>query len=329
MPLAATKIPSPADIAAAAARIDGRVRRTPVLRVEAGALGLPCTRAFRNDREGTPVVTLKLEHTQVTGSFKVRGAFNNLLDRDVPDAGVVAASGGNHGAAVAHAATSLGHRSRIFVPECIAKEEKLRRMRDFGGEVVLTDGTVADCMARYADAAEQSGALAVHPYDTAWTLAGQGTVAREFEEQMGGMDTILVATGGGGLIAGIAAWYGDRVNVVSVETEGTDTLARSFREGPDLDVHARGVAAGSLGGPRLGVHAWEVIRERVKTALVLPDADVYTAARKLWEATRLVAEPGAAVALGALTSGAYVPEEDERVGVLLCGGNADVDWFVR
>jgi len=316
MPLAATTIPSPADIEAAATRVERRVRRTPVLRVEADALGLPSP------------VTLKLEHTQVTGSFKVRGAFNNLLDRDVPDAGVVAASGGNHGAAVAHAATSLGHRSRIFVPKVIAKEEKLRRMRDFGGEVVLTDGTVADCMAEYAAAAEQSGALAVHPYDTAWTLAGAGTVAREFEEQMGGMDTILVATGGGGLSAGIAAWYGDRVNVVSVETEGTDTLARSFREGPDIDVHASGVAAGSLGGPRLGVLSWEVIRERVTTALVLSDEDVYAAARRLWEATRLVAEPGAAVALGALTSGAYVPERDERVGVLLCGGNADVDWFV-
>ncbi|HKK92023.1 MAG TPA: threonine/serine dehydratase [Longimicrobiales bacterium] len=316
----ASTTPSPRDIEAAAARVEGRVRRTPVLRVEAEALGLASSGALE--------VTLKLEHTQVTGSFKVRGAFNNMLSRDVPDAGVVAASGGNHGAAVAHAATALGHRSRIFVPKVIAKEEKLRRMRDFGGEVILTDGSVADCMAQYAEAAEESGALAVHPYDTEWTLAGQGTVALEFEEQMGGMDTILVATGGGGLIAGIAAWCGDRVNVVSVETEGTNTLARSLREGPDLDVHASGVAAGSLGGPRLGIQSWEVIRERVKTALVLSDEEVYAAARKLWEATRLVAEPGAAVALAALTSGAYVPQADERVGVLLCGGNADVDWFV-
>jgi len=316
-PATPSLIPRPSDVEAAAARIEGHVRRTPVLRVEPEALELPCP------------VALKLEHTQVTGSFKVRGAFNNMLARDVPTAGVVAASGGNHGAAVAHAATALGHRSRIFVPRCIAKEEKLRRMRDFGGEVVLTDGSVADCMAEYAAAADKSGALAVHPYDTEWTLAGQGTVAREFEEQMGGVDTLLVATGGGGLIAGIAAWFGDRVKVVSVETEGTDTLARSFREGPDLDVRATGVAAGSLGGPRLGVLSWAVIRERVETALVLPDDEVYAAARKLWEATRLVAEPGAAVALAALSSGAYVPESDERVGVLLCGGNAEVDWFAR
>jgi threonine dehydratase len=311
--------PSPDDIAAAAALIEGRVRKTPILRVEEGALGLPLP------------VTLKLEHTQVTGSFKVRGAFNNMLSREVPDAGVVAASGGNHGAAVAYAATTLGHASRIYVPKAIAKEEKLRRMRLFGGEVILTEGTVGDCMAEYARAAETSGALSVHPYDTHWTLAGQGTVAREFEAQMGGagsIDTIFVATGGGGLIGGIAAWFGDRVNVVSVETEGTDTLARSFREGPEIDVSASGVAAGSLGGPRLGVTSWEVIRERVKTALVLPDEAVYAAAKTLWEATRLVGEPGAAVALAALTSGAYVPEKDERIAVLVCGGNADVDWFV-
>jgi threonine dehydratase len=137
-----------------------------------------------------------------------------------------------------------------------------------------------------------------------------------------------VATGGGGLIGGIAAWFGDRVNVVSVETEGTDTLSRSLREGPEIDVSASGVAAGSLGGPRPGVMSWEVIRERVKTALVLPDAAVFDAAKTLWEATRLVGEPGAAVALAALTSGAYTPRKGERVAVLVCGGNADVDWFV-
>lgn len=312
--------PTPDQISAAADRIAGRVRRTPVLEVEADALGLPHP------------ITLKLEQTQVTGSFKVRGAFNNMLSRDVPAAGVVAASGGNHGAAVAYAATQLGHASRIYVPKSIAKEEKLRRMRMFGGEVILTDGSVADCMAEYAAAAEATGALSVHPYDTEWTLAGQGTVARELEDQLGGsgsVDTILVATGGGGLIGGIASWFGDRVNVVSVETEGTDTLSRSLREGPDIDVAASGVAAGSLGGPRLGLQSWEVVRDRVKTAIVLPDAEVYEAARMLWEATRLVGEPGAAVALAALTSGAYTAQKDERVAVLICGGNADVDWFLE
>ncbi len=308
--------PSPDDITAAAHLIKGRVRKTPILDLEPDALGL------------NHPVTLKLEHTQITGSFKVRGAFNNMLSRAVPAAGVVAASGGNHGAAVAYAATQLGHASKIFVPKSIAKEEKLRRMRMFGGEVILTEGSVADCMTQYAQAAEDTGALSVHPYDTAPTLAGQGTVARELEGQMDGLDTILVATGGGGLIGGIASWFGDRVNVVSVETEGTNTLARSLAEGPDIDVSATGVAAGSLGGPALGKVSFEVVKERVKTALVLPDQAVFEAAQHLWEATRLVGEPGGAVALAALTSGAYVPEKDERICVLLCGGNADVDWFL-
>ncbi|RMA43135.1 threonine/serine dehydratase [Rhodophyticola porphyridii] len=306
---------NPTQIAAAATRIAPYIRHTPVLTVEPGPLGLPYP------------VRFKLEHTQVTGSFKVRGAFNNLLSRAVPAAGVVAASGGNHGAAVAYAATKLGHKSVIYVPRAIAKEEKLRRMRAFGGEVVLTDGSVADCMTRYARHAEETGALSVHPYDTAPTLAGQGSVGKEMEEQLDGFDTIMVATGGGGLIGGIAAWFGDRINVVSVETEGTNTLARSLDEGPDIDVAASGVSAGSLGGPALGALPYEIVRERVRTAIVLPDAEVYTAARNLWEATRLLGEPGAATALAALTSGAYVPEPDERVAVLLCGGNAEVDWF--
>ena len=306
----------PDDITAAAALITGRVRMTPILQVEGAALGLPCP------------VTFKLEHTQITGSFKLRGAFNSMLSHGVPAAGVVAASGGNHGAAVAYAASALGHRSVIFVPRAIAKEEKLRRMRDFGGEVILTEGAVADCMAAYADHAAKTGALSVHPYDGFATLAGQGTVAREIEAQMGGIDTILVATGGGGLIGGVAAWFRDRVRVVSVETEGTNTLERSLREGPEIDVQASGIAASSLGGPRLGVMSYAVARDHVDQAIVLPDGAVFEAARRLWEATRLTAEPGAAVALAALTSGAYRPEPDERVCVLICGGNAEPDWFM-
>lgn len=313
--------PTPDDIDAAAARIAGHVRPTPLLQVEGAALGLG---------HG---VTFKLEHTQVTGSFKVRGAFNTMLQAEVPEAGVVAASGGNHGAAVAHAATVLGHRSVIFVPKAIAKEEKLRRMRRFGGEVILTDGSVGDCMAAYAAHAEATGALSVHPYDTFPTLAGQGTVAREIEAQMsrtdpGGIDTILVSTGGGGLIGGVAAWFRDRVRVVSVETEGTNTLERSLREGPEISVQATGIAASSLGGPRLGEMSYRVIRDFVDEAIVLRDEAVFEAARILWEGTRLVGEPGSAVALAALTSGAYRPEPGERVCVLLCGGNAEPDWFM-
>lgn len=309
--------PLPDAISAAAPLIAPYIRRTPILSVEAHALGLPCP------------VTFKLEHTQITGSFKLRGAFFNMLTRDVPTSGVVAASGGNHGAAVAYAATTLGHQSRIYVPSLIAKEEKLRRMRGFGGEVVLTEGSVAACMEEYATYAQTSGALSVHPYDTIPTLTGQGTLAREIEAQMEGVDTIFVATGGGGLIGGISAWFRDRVKIVSVETEGTNTLEKSMREGPDIDVSASGIAAGSLGGPRLGVDSFALVREFVDEAVILPDSDVFDAANRLWEATRLIGEPGSAVALAALTSGAYVPEKDERVCVVLCGGNAEPDWFVQ
>ena len=169
----------------------------------------------------------------------------------------------------------------------------------------------------------------MHPYDTAPTLAGQGTVALEMEAQTDGFDTILVATGGGGLIGGIAAWLGDRVRVVSVETEGTNTLAQSLKDGPDIDVSASGISAGSLGGPRLGELSYAVVKERVKDAIVLPDAAVFDAANRLWDSTRLVGEPGAATALAALTSGAYRPSKDERIAVLVCGGNAGPDWFMN
>lgn len=312
--------PTPDAISAAAPLIAPYIRQTPVLTVEAGALSLPCP------------VTFKLEHTQISGSFKLRGAFYNMLTRDVPDVGVVAASGGNHGAAVAYAATALGHASKIYVPTSIAKEEKLKRMRNFGAEVVLTEGSVGACMEEYAAYAEASGALSVHPYDTIPTLTGQGTVAREIEAQMealNGIDTIFVSTGGGGLIGGVAAWLRNRVKIVSVETEGTNTLEKSLRVGPDIDEHATGIAAGSLGGPRLGVDSFALIEQYVDEAVIVPDAAVFDAATKLWDATRLIGEPGSAVALAALTSGAYVPDKDERVCVLLCGGNAEPDWFVQ
>ncbi|MBY4892588.1 threonine/serine dehydratase [Rhodobacteraceae bacterium N5(2021)] len=309
--------PAPDAIAAAAPLIAPFIRHTPILAVEAKALGLPGP------------ITFKLEHTQITGSFKLRGAFFNMLTREVPSAGVVAASGGNHGAAVAYAATALGHKSRIFVPAAIAKVEKLARMRAFGAEVILTEGSVGACMEEYAAYAQTSGALSVHPYDTIPTLTGQGTLAREIEAQMGDLDTVIVATGGGGLIGGVSAWLRDRVKIVSVETEGTNTLEKSLREGPDIDVPASGIAAGSLGGPRLGVDSYTLIKAFVDEALVIPDTEVFNAAARLWDATRLIGEPGAAVALAALTSAAYMPEKDERVCVILCGGNATPDWFLQ
>ncbi len=309
-------IPTRADIAEAHARIAPHIRRTPVLTVEENALGLPFPVAF------------KLEHTQITGSFKLRGALNNMLSREVPEAGIVAASGGNHGAGVAYAATKLGHKSIIFVPKLIAKEVKLQRMRDFGGEVIVAEGSVAQVMQDYIDYAEKTGAMVVHPYDTAPTLTGQGTAALEIEDQLD-LDTLLVSVGGGGLIGGITAWCAGHTKVVAVETHDTNTLSKSLVEGPDITVKPSGIAAGSLGGPSLGQLPYQIAKAHIDTAVLVSDEDVFNAQRRLWDAARLVTEPGAATALAALTSGAYIPEKDERVGVLLCGGNDAPDWFME
>ncbi|MFT6784948.1 MAG: threonine dehydratase [Dinoroseobacter sp.] len=310
-------IPTRDDIRAAHARIAPHIRRTPVLTVEQGALGLPFPVAF------------KLEHTQITGSFKLRGALNNMLSRDVPEAGIVAASGGNHGAGVAYAATKLGHKSVIFVPKLIAKEIKLKRMRDFGGEVIVADGSVAQVMQDYIELAAKTGAMVVHPYDTAPTLTGQGTTALEIEEQLPDLDTLLVSVGGGGLIGGITAWCAGHTKVVAVETHDTNTLSLSMAQGPDISVKPSGIAAGSLGGPSLGKLPYAIAKAHIDTAVLVSDADVFEAQRRLWDAARLVTEPGAATALAALTSGAYVPQSGERVGVLLCGGNDEPNWFME
>ncbi|RVT85330.1 threonine/serine dehydratase [Rhodobacteraceae bacterium CCMM004] len=304
------------DIAAAHDLIRGRVRETPVLRLEPGALGLDMP------------LTLKLEHMQRTGSFKIRGAFYAMLSRGLPDAGAVAASGGNHGAAVACAASDLGAPSVIYVPRAIAKPEKIARMEGFGGEVRLTDGTVADCMAAYAAHAEETGALSVHPYDTAPTLTGQGTLGREIEAQAPEIDTLMVSVGGGGLIGGISAWFGRRIKVVGCETRGTATLARTLAEGPGFAMEVSGVAASSLGGPNIGDLPWQILQQNGVGAVTVSDDDVHEAQHRLWSAARIVCEPGAAVAVAALTSGAYVPERGERVGILVCGGNAEPGWFL-
>lgn len=303
------------DITAAAARIAPYIRRTPVLTVEAGALA-------------DVAVTLKLEQTQVTGSFKVRGAFNNLLTRDVPTAGVVAASGGNHGAAVAYAATKLGVPSTIFLPEVLATEVKRRRMEGFGAEVIVAPGTVGDAMKAYAAHGRETGKIALHPYDTAPTLTGQGTLGLEIEAQAPDLDTLLVSVGGGGLIGGIAAWYAGRIKVIAVETEGTATLDHALKHGPGGDLAVSGIARSGLGAPDIGVLPLEIAKAHVARNIVVSDAEVFAAQARLWETTRLVGEPGATVALAALTSGAYRPQAEERVGVLVCGGNADPHWFL-
>ncbi len=306
-----------ADIEAAYGRVAGHIRRTPVLTLEPRALGLDHPLA------------LKLEHLQATGSFKVRGAFNNLLSNTPPETGVVAISGGNHGAAVAYAATKLGVPSTVFVPGMIAEEVKLARMRGFGAEVIVTEGSVDQAILAYEAYAAETGALAVHPYGTPGTITGQGTVGLEFETQCPDLDTLFVSVGGGGLIGGIASWYAGRVKVVAVETEGTSSLDRTLKGTLTPDFHVSGISASGLGASSIGELPLEIIKAHVAENVVVSDADVVDAQRLLWDGIRVVGEPGGVTALAALTSGAYQPAPGEKIGVLICGGNAAPDWFLE
>ncbi|HLZ65574.1 MAG TPA: threonine/serine dehydratase [Aliidongia sp.] len=306
------------DIDAAAARIAGHVRETPLLALESGAFDI-----------ATPIV-LKLESLQHSGSFKARGAFNSLLSLDVPASGVIAASGGNHGAAVAYAAGRLGHRAEIFVPE-ISSPVKVQRLRDYGAIVNQTGANYGEALAASRRRVEETGALTIHAYDQAEVLAGQGTVAREFEQQaaaLGGIDTMLVAVGGGGLIGGMAAWCGGhtdgpRIKLVAVEPERCPTLHAAFAAGAPVDVQVSGLAADSLGATRVGSLMFPLAQRAVDEVLLVPDEAIKAAQTALWKNLRLATEPGGATALSALLAGIYRPARGERVGVLLCGGNVD------
>ncbi len=297
-------------IEAAARRIAGRVRETPVIALEAGALGVE-----------VPLV-LKLESLQHTGSFKPRGALSRILSAEVPPAGVIAASGGNHGAAVAWAARTLGYRAEIFVPE-IASPVKVERLRRYGAAVTVTGAAYADAKAASDRRAAESGALVVHAYDQPEVVAGQGTASLEFERQAGGLDTVLIGVGGGGLIAGAAAWFRGRARVVGVEPTGAPTLHAALAAGTPVDVEVGGIAADSLGARRVGDLAFALAREFVDRVVLVPDDAIRAAQRVLWGELRIVAEPGGAAALAALVAGAYRPVPGERVGVLVCGGNTD------
>lgn len=303
------------DIAAAHARIAPHIRRTPVLALEPGALGLEIP------------LTVKLEQLQITGSFKVRGAFNNVLAAGLLDAGVVAISGGNHGAAVGYAASRLGARSTVFVPAMIADPVKIARMQRFGAEVILAEGSVADAFAAYEAHAAETGAVPVHPYGSPETLAGQGTIGLELEQQAPDVDTLLVSVGGGGLIGGIAAWYAGRVQIVAVETHGTNSLDRTLNGTLPENFQVSGISASGLGAASIAPLPLEIINAHVAQNVVVSDDDVIEAQRRLWADTRTIGEPGGVTALAALTSGAYVPAGDERVAVLICGGNAAPGWF--
>ncbi|HEV2731088.1 MAG TPA: threonine/serine dehydratase [Terriglobales bacterium] len=285
------------------------VRRTPVIEVDGADFGLP----------GISIV-LKLELLQHSGSFKARGAMTNLLVRKVPPIGVVAASGGNHGAAVAFAAHRLGVPARIFVPK-VSSTSKIERIRSYGAELVITGDRYADSLAASQEWAAESGAMQVHAYDQLETLLGQATVGLELEEQEAGLDSLLVAVGGGGLIGGIAAWYAGRLKIIGVEPEAAPTLAMALEAGHPVDAPAGGIAADSLAPKRVGELVFPIAQNYIDDVVLVPDQAIEAAQEALWRILRIAAEPGGAAAFAALLSGKYEPKSPERVGVVICGGN--------
>jgi len=289
------------------------IRRTPTIAIEGADFGL-----------GSCDVTLKLEMLQHAGSFKARGAFANMLLRDVPVAGVVAASGGNHGAAVAYAAQRLGKPARVFVPR-VAAPAKVERIREYGAELIITGERYADALVECQSWAAHSGALPIHAFDQVETLLGQGTVGLELEEQAPALDTLLVAVGGGGLLGGIASWYAGRIRLIGVEPEEAPTLASALAARRPVDARAGGIAADSLAPKRVGELMFPIAQRHLDRVVLVQDDDIQAAQRMLWDRLRIVTEPGGAAAFAALLSGGYQPGPRERIGVLLCGGNTSVE----
>ena len=354
------KLPSDRQRIAAVEKIIRRhVRRTPVLEVSGSDFRLDSTSLI-----------FKLEFLQHAGSFKARGAFTHLLTREVPAAGVVAGSGGNHGVAVAFAASKLEVPAKIFVPT-VASPEKIERIRGYGAQLVITGERSADALAAsklgisakiflptvaspekierirgygaqlvitgklYADAlaaseawVSQSGAMPIHAYDQIETLLGQGTVGLEFEEQCPQLDTLLVAVGGGGLIGGVAAWYAGKIKLIGVEPEAAPTLSNALRAGRPVDSPAGGIAADSLAPKRVGELMFPIAQKFVSHVILVSDEEIVCAQEMLWTVLRIVAEPGGAAAFAALLSGRYQPAQQERVGILLCGGNTTAVNFI-
>ncbi len=293
------------------------IRRTPVVQLDLGDLD-PAAGEL-------PAIILKLEQLQCAGSFKARGAFTNLLLRDVPPAGVVAASGGNHGVAVAYAAHRLGLPAKIFVPT-VSAPAKVERIRQLGAELVVTGERYADALAAAQAWVETSGAMSVHAFDQRETLLGQGTVALELTAQAGGpddggLDTVLVPVGGGGLIGGIAAWFAGSTRVIGVEPDGAPTLTRARAEGGPADAPAEGVAADALAPRRVGELVFPITQAYVEDVVLVGDAAILAAQRALWQAARIAAEPAASVGIAALLTGAYKPAPGERVAVVISGAN--------
>jgi threonine dehydratase len=300
---------SRSDVEAAWSLIRPYVRRTPALELPKGSLNLRLPLA------------LKLESLQVSGSFKGRGAFHKLLASKVPAAGIIAASGGNHGVAAAYAARALGHKAEIFVPT-IASPTKVARLKSYGAIVDQVGAVYAEARAASEKRAAETGALIVPAYEDEVVFAGAGSVALEFAEQAK-FDTLLVAVGGGGLIAGCATAIGEGTRIVAVETEGTATLHEALRAGRPVDVKISGIAADALGASRIGVPNFEVAQKLVRESVLVSDDALRKAQRALWEELRVIAEPAGATGLAALMAGIYKPAPGERVATLVCGANTE------
>jgi len=302
------------DIRMAAQRIAPYIRTTPVIRLEDSWFDVPGD------------TFLKLESLQVTGSFKPRGAFNRLLSGAIPPAGVIAASGGNHGIAVAYAAQKLGARAEIYVPG-LATALKRKMLTDLGAQVEVAGENYVEALAASEARAAETGALRVHAFDDPVTVAGQGTIAIELEAQVPDVDTILVSVGGGGFIGGVAAWFGGRVKIVAVEPTQCPTLNHALLARTPVDVDTGGIAADSLGCKRIGDVPFSVLLPTVSDSVLVSDDEIREAQRILWEKLRIASEPGGATAFAALVSGAYVRSPGEKIAVVICGGNADPGSF--
>lgn len=304
-------LPARRDIDAAAERLHGHIRVTPVVQPGRGFAGSAAD------------IFLKLECLQHSGSFKPRGAFNRVLaEPRLPGNGLIAASGGNHGAAVAYVARELGLRAEIFVPE-IAAPAKIARLRDYGATLRIGGRDYAEALAASRLRQRETAALEVHAYDEFAVVAGQGTLAKEFEQQAGTLDSLLVAVGGGGLAAGIAAWHGRATRIVAVEPQRSRALHAALQQGEPCDVEVGGIAADSLGARRVGALAFALAGAAGVSSVLVEDEAIVAAQRLLWSQLRVVAEPGGATALAAVLGGAYRPQPGERVGIVVCGANTD------
>ncbi len=305
---------SPSAISATYERVAPYIRRTPVIDVAIDGIKQP--------------VTLKLEQLQHSGSFKARGAFSNLLTHDLPAAGVTAASGGNHGAAIAYAAQTLDVPAHIFVPE-ISSPAKIERIKSYGAEVTVKGKHYAEALELCRQYEADKGAVSFHAYDAEATLRGQGTLGKELEEQAPDLDTLLVAVGGGGLIGGVAAWFDGRMTVIAVEPQSCPTLHESLKHDERVVIIPSGIAADSLGAASVGKIMFAIAKRKIAEAVLVSDDDIRSAQHWLWNHLRLVSEPGGATALAALLSGAYRPANGKRIGVVICGANTDPISFSK